>query len=413
VKMTSQTPFLAAGLPGLTFGMSLGRGLSIQLDPQEEVVIPELEVQTEVDECFIQNSNVPHAMLVIHIHALHDLVVNSFDSSSEVIVYASLDVGSVRKATAQKTYHTKNNSTVIFNEVKYFPVVVNPSPKADMNKITILVFACKLGEESAVTVSKHKMIGKYETNIQKLLKVMVCKEEGSLLNKKGNIAGKIELEYGIMYGSFGYGQSHQLKSTTHSAKEITKMCLFPRLPPVDQTEFRGTAIFPRKLKNPSFIKLEDEAVDLEPDISSTKGEPSLHCPDFPLLKQNMQRLGQLREVMHKQSTRTKRIYFLDKLLQDNSGVATEEDDNSDDETNKHDGRSVIPPALALLMNATKFFSDAPGINKRRKPSKDSQSDDESRSRSQSVQPGNSKDFERIRDRIFAQRRKSLAPSPLQ
>lgn len=40
-----------------------------------------------------------------------------------------------------------------------------------MNKITILVFACKVGEESAVTVSKHKMIGKYETNIQKLLKV--------------------------------------------------------------------------------------------------------------------------------------------------------------------------------------------------------------------------------------------------
>ena len=63
-------------------------------------------------------------MLVIHVHAVHDLVATSFDSSGEVIVYASFSVGSVKKATAQKTYHTKNDSMVIFNEVKYFPVVV-------------------------------------------------------------------------------------------------------------------------------------------------------------------------------------------------------------------------------------------------------------------------------------------------
>lgn len=33
---------------------------------------------------------------------------------------------------------------------------------------------------------------------------------------------------------------------------------------------------------------------------------------------------------------------------------------SDDECSIIDNKSVIPPALALLMNATKFFHDAPG-----------------------------------------------------
>lgn len=41
------------------------------------------------------------------------------------------------------------------------------------------------------------------------------------------------------------------------------------------------------------------------------------------------------------------------------GIPNEEfEDLSDDE--RTESKSVIPPALALLMNATKFFSEAPG-----------------------------------------------------
>lgn len=48
---------------------------------------------------------------------------------------------------------------------------VNPKPSEQMNKVVVLIFACKAGEEHAVTMSKHKLIGRYETHIHKLLKV--------------------------------------------------------------------------------------------------------------------------------------------------------------------------------------------------------------------------------------------------
>jgi len=63
-------------------------------------------------------------MLVIHIHALHNLITPSLDSSGEVIIYATFTVGSVKKATAQKVYKPKNETILVFNEVKYFPIVV-------------------------------------------------------------------------------------------------------------------------------------------------------------------------------------------------------------------------------------------------------------------------------------------------
>ena len=63
-------------------------------------------------------------MLVVHIHAIHDLAVSALDSSSEVIIYATFTIGSIKKATEQKVYNTKNDSILVFNEVKYFPIVV-------------------------------------------------------------------------------------------------------------------------------------------------------------------------------------------------------------------------------------------------------------------------------------------------
>lgn len=207
--MEGQSPLLSVGLPGLTFGMSLGRGLSIQLDPHEEVVISEPDSHADDNKCFLKDADVPQAMMVVHFHAIHDLVVSMLDSSSEVIIYATFAIGSIKKATKQIVYNIKNDSIIVFNEVKYFPIVVNPNPKEEMNKIVILVFACKSGEQHAVTMSKHKLIGRYENNVHKLIKTVVCREEGTLLSKKGNLVGKIEIEYGVLYGSFGYGQSNQ------------------------------------------------------------------------------------------------------------------------------------------------------------------------------------------------------------
>ena len=43
------------------------------------------------------------------------------------------------------------------------------------------------------------------------------------------------------------------------------------------------------------------------------------------------------------------------------GIPDEEFEDLSDDDSSTESKSVIPPALALLMNATKFFSEAPGI----------------------------------------------------
>ena len=60
-----------------------------------------------------------------------------------------------------------------------------------------------------------------------------------------------------------------------------------------------------------------------------------------------------------QTTRSKRIYFLRKLLQD--GIGNPDDELLDsDETNRAEAPAPIPAALALMMNTTKFIDMAPG-----------------------------------------------------
>ncbi|XP_057292748.1 uncharacterized protein LOC130621477 [Hydractinia symbiolongicarpus] len=221
--MSAPQPFLSAGLPGLTFGLSLGRGLSIQLDPAGHVIGEKEEMNPEEDICYIKNVTLPTGMLVIHLYGLHEL---SIPDLTECILYVTFSIASTRKATSQKKYNIKT-PTVLFNEIKMLPFVVNPKPVQQMNKIIVLVYACSPGEEHAVSKAKHRIVGRYEAHLHKLLKNITMKEVGCLLNKKGNIVGSIEFECCVTYGAFGYGQSYQnnyssSKITTSNVRTVTK-----------------------------------------------------------------------------------------------------------------------------------------------------------------------------------------------
>ena len=71
------------------------------------------------------------------------------------------------------------------------------------------------------------------------------------------------------------------------------------------------------------------------------------------------RIDSLLNVYKVQPTRSKRIYFLRKLLQDGVGGNGDADDFEGD-NNRADAPAPIPAALALLMNTTKFIDMAPG-----------------------------------------------------
>jgi len=419
--MAAPQPFLAAGIPGLSFGLSLGRGLSIQLDPSDQTVTEEDSLNPEEDVLFTKNTTVPSAMLVVHLHAIHDLIMPTLETNEESYVYISMGVGATNKLTSLKLIQNKTMTTpVVFSEVKHIPFLVNPLPKERMNKLVVSVCACKAGEENSLSKSKHKLIGRHEVHLHKILKNVTMHIDGSLLNKKGNTVGQIEMECCAVYGAFGYGQSYQLKNSLHSAADLVKMSLLPRIPPQDQ-KYRGTLLKPQKLLHPKFIPLDcDPVEDLEPS-SSESNEEALECPSFPLLKQQMQRINQLRSVLQKQTTRTKRITFLRKVLQDGGSYVgnNDFDDLSDDDGT--DKQAPIPQALSLMMNATKFLSHAPGIVRRKSepqsgPSLPTNSLNPSeapaaRQRSFSIAPDvQSRNVEAMRDNLYSNRRQSIAPT---
>lgn len=64
-------------------------------------------------------------MLAIHVFALHDLMLPSYDTADDTCVYVSLAVGSTIKVTAEKLVHSKSVPKVLFDEVKHIPVVVS------------------------------------------------------------------------------------------------------------------------------------------------------------------------------------------------------------------------------------------------------------------------------------------------
>ena len=64
------SPFLSAGLPGLTFGLSLGRGLSIHTDPANSITADKDDLNPPDEKSFTADTTLPSALLVLHFYSV-------------------------------------------------------------------------------------------------------------------------------------------------------------------------------------------------------------------------------------------------------------------------------------------------------------------------------------------------------
>ena len=124
--MSSNSPFLSAGIPGLTFGLSLGRGLSISVDPAGALVEDQDDLNAPDEKSFTADTTHPSALLAFHFYAAHNIHIDFFDynlaDGENLLMYATFSLGSTKKASQQRRF--ENKQTVIFNEIKYIPFEV-------------------------------------------------------------------------------------------------------------------------------------------------------------------------------------------------------------------------------------------------------------------------------------------------
>ena len=115
-----------------------------------------------------------------------------------------------------------------------------------------------------------------------------------------------------------------------------------------------------------------------------------------------------------QPSRTKRIYFLRKLLQDGVGAADEDFEEADD-SDRQEAPAPIPASLAMMMNTHKFIELAPGIVQRKgKSERQSMPAAAPRQKLVSRPRAHSnpevKDLDRMKDMMYRNRRMSIAPT---
>ena len=69
ITMAASSPFLSAGIPGLSFGLSLGRGLSIQADPSETMTTGD-DLNAPDEKAFTSDTTLPRALLTLHFYSI-------------------------------------------------------------------------------------------------------------------------------------------------------------------------------------------------------------------------------------------------------------------------------------------------------------------------------------------------------
>lgn len=126
---------------------------------------------------------------------------------------------------------------------------------------------------------------------------------------------------------------------------------------------------PKRVPHPNIIAFTEKVTNLEPEISpyfsKTNFVPAIDMKSRPLLQQKLTRLDQLHSDYSQLTSRSKRIHFLKRLLQEKEvhrSMAGEQESDSEGSSVENLGDVTqfgLTGALAQMANLT-FMAGAPG-----------------------------------------------------
>nr|XP_058960154.1 uncharacterized protein LOC131787091 [Pocillopora verrucosa] len=319
----------------------------------------------EKDPLLVDKATLPTGIFAVHVFGCRNLYLDANFPPEHFGIYVQITVGLITKCTSLQFPFKKG--CVVWDEIKNFSVIVSPKATSLVNEVNIAV----LGFDKLQPIPKHKLLGKTEFHMHKLAKKQWSMETFELQNRQKKYAGDLQLELAFAYGFYGYGLCDQLESH-HPLRYYLQQSAFPHLElaPRGSGNSSGINFAPTKVPHPSMITFKEKIIDLEPEFSPYYTKTNFMPTDIksrPRLWQNMTRLSQMYSEYSQMTSRSKRISYLERLLQekDKHGAVTGDQESDSDSTEENVGDVTqfdLTEALAQMANLT-FSATTPDAEK--------------------------------------------------
>eukprot|EP00741_Cyanophora_paradoxa_P009336 tig00000144_g9044.t1 len=219
---------------------------------------------------------------------------------------------SVRNLTKRTRVAQVSYGTVMWDQIKHFPVTVLRNRRHPFNLLTLQLFAF----ESQNAMS-HKPVGSVSLHLHDIVKASPVSGEFDLWDRH-HIVGELHLDIAFTYGFFGYGYSVQLKDELQPEQHVAHS-LFPRVdPPEDRREPQRLTMTPKAVRHPAFIPFAQRVVlgygASLAAILNREEDDEKEREDFALLRASMGRLESLRAQYTALSSRHERLAFLRRVI---------------------------------------------------------------------------------------------------
>ncbi|XP_066299635.1 cation channel sperm-associated targeting subunit tau-like [Branchiostoma lanceolatum] len=305
----------------------------------------------------------PSGLLGIHLKTCKKIAKNLlYPNPRKSGVFVSIKVGETTKySKVARIPDAKNQDVIVFDDLKHFPIELHRERDHAQNKVCIRAFTWDGTQPEPSTV------GTATLHLFDIVKQMFMSEDVQL-QWKHHVSGELELEICFVYGTYGYGQSHQLEQYDQEVKEILNHSMFCRLAPPEQRVSKHghcELLSSLPIGPPSFIPFET-TVDIGNGRDLTKGScHSVLEQEYPEATtvlaaiKGRRRLHKLKKQLSKLHSGKERTNFLHDLV---------------DEPKVNDPKNKYWAAAESSFDATEvvreemadFLRSAPGLASRRR-----------------------------------------------
>ncbi|XP_068718844.1 cation channel sperm-associated targeting subunit tau-like isoform X2 [Montipora capricornis] len=339
-----------------------GMGFDAKLKGSEDV---KNSLFQDEDPLLGEKATLPTGVFAVHVFGAQNLYLDANFPPEHFGIYVQITVGSITKCSSLQSPVKKG--CIVWDDVKNFPATIYPKATNPFNKVVIAV----IGYDKLQPIPKHKLLGKTEFHLHKLAKKQWSMETFELHNRKKQYAGDIQLELAFAYGSYGYGLCDQLESH-QPPRYYLKQSAFPHLElsSLSSGSSSGVVFAPKRVSHPNIIPFKEKITNLEPQISPYFTLKMHFTPvdtkSRPHLQPKLTRLSQLYSEYSQFTTRTKRIHYLKRLLQEkdiHGSLPLEQESDSDDSSLQDLGEVTqfgLTNALSQMANLT-FMAAAPEL----------------------------------------------------